>query len=805
MTSHYKVAGVWKQTVPKINVSSVWKTPKSAYIRINDTWKSWFLQGGINDDGFATYNTVSLGANGIVRSTVQQSDDKILIGGSFITFDSTTANRVARLETNGTLDTAFMTNIGTGANGDVNTIWIQSDGKILIGGAFTTFNGTTANRVARLNSDGTLDTSFITNIGTGANNPVNAIVVTSGYTYIGGSFTTFNGATVGRFLRLNSNGTPDTSFTSSIGTGFNNTVNAICVGPNFGIYVGGSFNTFNGANTANIIWLNGESHDPTFTTNVRNQGEYSFGSVTAIVKGASFEPNTLYAIGSFGGFAKPRNIVKFNLDGTSDLTFATNAGSGLNGTPTSLAVTLDRIYVGGTFTQYGFTGVTNFATILLNGSQPQTVGIVNNSVDSILVQSNGSIVVGGNFTTYSPNTFPTSTFSANRIVRISSYATGSVVDTNFGLPTGFGSSSVSSLSLQSDGKIIAVGSFNRFNRNIVNKIVRLNADGTHDIAFTTNTGTGVPPSGATIEGVNIQTNGKIILNGSFTSFNDIASNRIVRLNADGTRDTAFMTNIGTGPDSLINNIKFQSDGKIILVGLFNNFNETSANRIIRLNSDGTRDTAFTTNIGTGPDNSLLALGLQSDGKIILGASSTGLTTFNGTNVNYLLRLNSDGTLDTAFTTNLGTGFDSIFSRIIIQSDDKILIGGSFFTSFNGTAVPKLVRLNSDGTLDTAFMANIGTGPNSSFVQSINLQSDSKILIGGAFTSFNGTSANRIVRLNSDGTLDTDFITNIGTGANNSISATAIQSDGKIFIGGSFTSFNNNLRSYIARIGGDIAA
>jgi uncharacterized delta-60 repeat protein len=140
------------------------------------------------------------------------------------------------------------------------------------------------------------------------------------------------------------------------------------------------------------------------------------------------------------------------------------------------------------------------------------------------------------------------------------------------------------------------------------------------------------------------------------------------------------------------------------------------------------------------------------------------------------------------------------SSIAIQSDGKIVIGGSF-TTFNGATVNNIVRLNSDGTRDTAFTTNTGTAFNSG-VQSIAIQSDGKLVIGGQFTTFNGVTVNRIVRLNSDGTRDATFTTNTGTAFNEFVQTIAIQSDGKIVIGGVFTSFNGVTRPRLARIGGE---
>ena len=175
-------------------------------------------------------------------------------------------------------------------------------------------------------------------------------------------------------------------------------------------------------------------------------------------------------------------------------------------------------------------------------------------------------------------------------------------------------------------------------------------------------------------------------------------------------------------------------------------------------------------------------------------------------VDGIVRLNSDGTRDTGFSANTSTGFNvnGYVYSLAIQSDGKIIAGGTF-TSLNGATVNGIVRLNSDGTRDTTFTTNTGSGLSNAAsypVNSIAIQSDGKILIGGAFTTFNGTTVNGIVRLNSDGTRDTTFTTNIGTGFNDAIQSIVIQSDGKIVIGGFFSAFNGINRSRLARIGGE---
>src|SRR5204862_3149330 len=125
--------------------------------------------------------------------------------------------------------------------------------------------------------------------------------------------------------------------------------------------------------------------------------------------------------------------------------------------------------------------------------------------------------------------------------------------------------------------------------------------------------------------------------------------------------------------------------------------------------------------------------------------------------------------------------------MVLQPDGKILIGG-IFSTFNGSARNRIARLNSNGTLDTGF--NPGTGTNN-FVYTMALQPDGRIVIAGNFTNYNGTTRYRIARINSDGTLDTSF--DGGTEANGDISAVRLQPDGRILMAGDFTSYNGTGR------------
>jgi uncharacterized delta-60 repeat protein len=293
----------------------------------------------------------------------------------------------------------------------------------------------------------------------------------------------------------------------------------------------------------------------------------------------------------------------------------------------------------------------------------------------------------------------------------------------------------------------------------------------------------------------IQSDGKIVCGGTFGGFDGTSTPYIARLNSDGTLDDTF--SVGTGFNGPITSIATQSDGKIICGGDFNYYNEASiAYNIARLDSSGSLDTTFNTNAGTGFDTPVYTTTIQSDGKIICGGDS--FSNFNGTAVNGIFRLNTDGTLDTTFNSG-GSGLqdkDRVLS-IAIQPDGKIICGGGF-NLYNDVAIAlNIMRLNTDGTLDTTFNTNAGTGFNNKYVASTAIQSDGKILCGGDFLDFDGNTANYIARLNANGTYDATF--NSGTGFDNGVQTILLDTADNAFIGGEFTLYNGTTSNNIIRL------
>jgi uncharacterized delta-60 repeat protein len=237
--------------------------------------------------------------------------------------------------------------------------------------------------------------------------------------------------------------------------------------------------------------------------------------------------------------------------------------------------------------------------------------------------------------------------------------------------------------------------------------------------------------------------------GDFTTYKGVTENKIIRLNADGTKDTSFTA--GTGFDNAVLAIATQADGKILVGGSFNTYNSVTENSIIRLNADGSKDTSF--NTGTGFDSTVFAITTQSDGKILVGGN---FTTYNGVTENRIIRLNTDGSKDTTFS--IGTGFDNLVRAIELQNDGKIVVGG-FFTTYNGVTENRIITLNTNGTKDTAFIS--GTGFNGD-VYSIKQLADGKILVGGNFTTYKGDNSSAyLIKLHTEASISNAVLTQIG--------------------------------------------
>jgi len=373
--------------------------------------------------------------------------------------------------------------------------------------------------------------------------------------------------------------------------------------------------------------------------------------------------------------------------------------------------------------------------IITNKLRSNILGAFNNTVQVVVIDSNGKIYVGGFFTSYQGVT-------ANYIIRLNADGTK---DTAFDNSTGF-NGGVYSIEIDSNGKIYVGGSFTSYKGVAANGIIRLNADGTKDTAFDNSTGFTIPADTASVYITKIDSNGKIYVGGFFTSYKGVQANYIIRLNADGTKDTAFDNS--TGFDAEVNSIEIDSNGKIYVGGNFILYKGVEANSIIRLNPNGTKDTGFDNS--TGFDGSVLRLILNSSGKLYVGGI---FELYKGVQANSIIRLNADGTKDTAFDNSTAFGNLELVYSLILDTNEKLYVGGSF-TTYKGVTANNIIRLNADGTKDTNFDNSIAFD---SSVTSLAIDSSGKLYVGGTFSSYKSITAEKIIRLNADGSIDATSI------------------------------------------------
>jgi uncharacterized delta-60 repeat protein len=377
-----------------------------------------------------------------------------------------------------------------------------------------------------------------------------------------------------------------------------------------------------------------------------------------------------------------------------------------------------------------------------DGIVTTAIGAEGDFAESMALQSDGKILAAG-----------ASDYGAANEIAVVRYNTNGSLDTTFGtagadgidgvVTTSIGDTSASAFSItqQIDGKIVVAGaSGNQF------VLVRYNADGSLDTSFdadgivTTAIG-----SGALVNSITLQSDGKIVAAGySSTNINNISVFTVARYNTNGSLDTTFGTAGADGIDGVVttsigvvnavaNSIKLQSDGKIVAAGV----SYTGAGNdiaLVRYNADGSLDTSFdadgivTTAFGNA--NEVISVALQSDGKIV----AAGYSNVGGNYDFAVVRYNANGSLDTSFgedgvvTTDVGN-HDQIAMSVAIQSDGKIVaVGYSYSTLGYEVEVVRYIASNS------------------AISQSITFPAVSDAVVGSTNTSANATasSGNNVV-------------------------------------------------------------
>ena len=772
---------------------------------------------GTQDGAFGTSGEVktTVGQNDLAEDVVIQADDKIVVAGF-----TDNAAMVLRYLPDGDLDPSFggdgvvTFQVLAGEQTRLQSVIVQPDGKILaVGGAIVAPGIPDANPdsppgptpadravlVARLNPDGSLDTSFGGGDGLATVNPTTPNISDPDAPYIGGSDdgdgialqptdgkivfvgrtsntagSTCNGVTnadsESLIGRLNANGTPDASFDGDgvriVGLGTtancpNDSFRNVTVQPADGAIVAvGSANT---------------TQDP--STNAKPN-----------ISVARFTPN-----GAFD--------TTFGVGGRVSTPVGSTAGFGSDLAEDVVVLSDGDLLLGATTDQGGegsipgtFVSRMDFAALRYNSNGTldpafagDGIGIYdlsqNDTFDAMAVDSSNRPVLAGY--SYVAGTSVDPRIAAARI------STSGALDTTFnsggtffkalqGSSVDLGAGVVRQAKGANAGKLVVVGSTDVGSQTDVG-LVRYDATGELDVSFSTD-GKATGDDGGRNDapgGAAVQADDKVVVVGTSTGTSGSPRATVMRFNADSGLDTSFDTDgvatltVGSNANQW-DAVTIAPDGDIYVAGTVS---DTSANwdlLVARYNSNGTLDTGFDSDghvrlsLGAGVDQAY-AIALQPDGKVLVGGS-----TFVGqTSQLALVRLNLNGTTDTTFgsgdgivTTAIGGGTfpRNEITGIVVQSDGRIVVGGNG-NDGTGTSnnVIRLARYLADGSLDPAFdgdgvvTTNLA-GNRFDRVGGIGLQHDDKVVVFGHSQQLGVTSDDFVVaRYNwDDGSLDTTY-------------------------------------------------
>ncbi len=697
--------------------------------------------------------------NNEVRALALQSNGKLLVGGAFTQIGTIPRNRLVRLDPTGALDTVFSVSV----NQTVHALAVDAGDRVLVGGAFTQIGSTSRNHIARLGIDGALDTSFNPNI----DGTVYALrVLDDGGILVAGDFLNVGGVSRPYLARLDSSGALEPTFAHVV----DGPVYALAIQRGGALVIGGAFTQVNSQPRQHIArFASDGTLDAQFAPNLN-------GTVRALTIGVGDE---ILAGGEFttvDGAARGR-LARFTAAGvlasTPALTFD-------NTVHTLLTLADGRVVVGGAFTTVNSQARAGLVRLALDFSlDPTFAPDPNAPVYALLSQPDDKFVAGGAFTAAGGQ-------ARRRAARF--YTDGSL-DANFApSANGEASQQVAAIAIQQDGRIVVGGTFTEFDGQTRQRLARFFPDGRLDASFD-------PGADSEVQALAIQPDGKIVVAGNFTQIAGQNRPHLARLLPDGQLDQGFAPFPYDGVNS-VRAILLQRDGKI-LAAIEPREQQDRRSRLIRLNADGTLDTTFQSPID---NNYVVSLALQPDGKVIACGGFRLIQ--EDTIIEFLARLNPSGEIDQAFVPDV-----SICRAIALLPDGRILFSGtsdaSTRTQHPGNLTQRLIRINTNAVTDTGFTAEVNEG----YVSAFAIQSDGKILVANNYEDAQSQNRGRILRLTDNGSADSSFVVR---DANGPILAVALQKDGKPVLGGGFTEIGMSealpvSRVWLARLSAPTAA
>ncbi len=626
-------------------------------------------------------------------------------------------------------------------NGTVRALARLDDGKLLVGGDFSSVGGVFQTRLARLHPDGRRDSSFGNPITGGSVWDIH--IAPNGDVLIGGEnlAVTDIAIPVGGLVRIKADGLIDLDF-DPVSAG---RVDAIIDDGTDGFYLGGTFTSVGGQPNAFFARINAQGSSISGNLLGVNAPVHSLARDTS--NGAIFIGGEFTQVGGL-----PVNrIVRLLSDNVRDTRFVAD----INGSV--LAMSLARngdLLVGGEFTLVNGASRLNFVRLTarggINTDYPERG--IDGRVRAVVERADGDIVVAGDFTRVSNRTH-------KHIIQLDDNTTRSVIIGGMDAP-------VHALLLLEGDHLILAGEFADAGGLVRNRVARAEGHGGVDESLDT------ALNGVVTTVVRLASN-QWLVGGDFSQFDGATRTRLALMDSQGE----VISPLSGTTDAQLNGVPLAMaalpTGEIIIAGAFTSAYNAGAGFVIRVNGDASQRSSFA-NFAADANATVRALAVQPDGKILIGGDFSQVSGFSRPGI---ARLNANGTLDTTFNALLNGG--AVVRAIALQRDGKVVIGGTF-SSASGSLRNHLARVNgAGGVLDTTFDPN----PNGR-VDTLLLQPDGDILVGGEFTTLGATSRVRVARINGDGSVDTGFNASLSSAAVARVSALALQADGRVLIGGS---------------------
>lgn len=684
---------------------------------------------GSGDGWIATDNwssdITSFSVNDFVNSIEFDNDDNKYIAGNFNSISPTSVNKIVSLSTNGILNANKSFAATSGGN-----ILKLSSGKYIFYSFNKNYNNQTTSDIIRLNTNGTIDTTFILDPSLSLSSTIDVKEISNGELLVMYYSTIKNNYTI---ARLNINGTSNSSFTTNLDSngGIFRPISMTVTGNKFYVNsydfterynIDGTYDTTFSSfyNTGNVLQLS-DSNLITFNSNflhLYNSAQIEDTSFLTNTRNAQIcnpskvieKDSTSYYVLYIDCTTSKQKISIVKRDGTIDSAFETNIGSGTRSNDSIVDIIKDA---SGNLIAYGYINTFNDQIVSKNIVRLKPNGTIDTSFitsrtgfDDFIssVSLDGSeIIVSGQFSRFGGNASPP-------IIKLNKN----------NIPVGF-SKSISINGTISEMKlfqnhIYIIGDFNKVNGKIRNKIAKLNLDGSLSNDFNYS---GFEDS-AYLSGIRFFKDNKILIFGQFNKYNNVTAKNIVKILSDGSIDSTFTT--GSGFNSSINDVAIQSNNEIIAIGSFTRYRNVNISKIVRLKSNGSLDLNYLP--GTNINNFLQSLAILDDDSLLACGHQIGMIT----------KITKEGFIANDFDFSNGQFYNGSCYKILKTKNNDLTVSGLFFSTYPNQEY-YLLAINNDGSIKQNLGENIVDGIN--YMNSFsNFSNDGKFYIGGSFVNGN---------------------------------------------------------------------